>query len=1040
MSGISSGIGLLSGLPTQSIINQLIAIESRPLTLLQRRVQGVQIQRTAFADITARLLGLKSVTKRLDELSFFRASRATSSNESVLSAVAAEGASIGAFQFQVKSLVTNNQLIGRGFVDADRQPVGVGTLTLEIGNGRLDRSTTLDMLNGGDGVRRGTFEIADSSGATATIDISTALSVADVIDEINGATAVNVLARVEGDHLVVQDRAGGTRTLAISDLDGRHAAADLGIAQRDLDADGAITGNRIIFLVGESQISTLNDGNGVNIGKTNNDLLLTFGDRTFTIGLRGLLTSNTQLEVLNNGNGVRQGTFRITNRAGQSADIVIDETVRSVSDVLDRINGAGISVAATIGAVSGQFVITDGSTPPAGQDEVNFKIEDVSGQAATDLGILVDVDDDTITGNEIHRISTLGDIIRAINFSVDQNGTLNDVVVARISQTGRGIELENVSGGGEFTIEASPNAVESTAAENLGLIGTSVDGRFVSRDLLAGLNSVLVDSLRGGQGVELGQVLLRAADGSQAEVDLSGAASVQDVIDLVNAVTDTSKVSARLNDVGNGIIFVDESGATGTMRLKDISGGFIRDLFSLDGAVGALVESDAGTLNTGNTQLQYISRATRLENLNQGRGVATGSFLLTAANGQRLTINLTDRQETVSDVVNLINGLANAFSLDVEARINSQGDGIEIIDRSEGTGELSITAQNGSTTAKDLNIAGTGVAFTDEGGIARQRIDGSFEFRIEVDADDTLTDVQEKINALGIDLNANIVNDGSAIRPFHLVIGSEISGTRGQLHIDPGTTGLSFDTLVRAQDAVVFFGGAGAENPIVLTSSTNSLSNVLDDVTINLVGTSDEPVELSITQDVDAIVTDLQTFVSSYNAVLERMDQLTRFDADTNTRGDLFGDSTINIIRNRLRSVINARVSDAPDGLDRLAFVGIRSGSGGRLTFDDNKFRELFSANPQAVETLFTAEDDGIGTRLDAMLEDLTNSFDGVLARKDSGLEKREDLFNDRIESLQELLDRKRDRLERQFQGLESSLAVLQGAQNALASLAILSF
>ena len=222
----------------------------------------------------------------------------------------------------------------------------------------------------------------------------------------------------------------------------------------------------------------------------------------------------------------------------------------------------------------------------------------------------------------------------------------------------------------------------------------------------------------------------------------------------------------------------------------------------------------------------------------------------------------------------------------------------------------------------------------------------------------------------------------------------------------------------------------------MLTSSTNSLSDVLDDVTINLVGTSDEPVELSITQDVDAVVSDLQTFVSSYNAVLERMDQLTRFDADTNTRGDLFGDSTVSIIRNRLRSVTNARVRAAPDGLDRLTFVGIRSGSGGRLSFDDNKFRELFSANPQAVETLFTAEEEGVGARLDAMLEELTDSFDGILARKDSGLEKREELFNDRIDALQELLDRKRDRLERQFQGLESSLAGLQGAQSALASLA----
>ncbi|MEE9294035.1 MAG: flagellar cap protein FliD N-terminal domain-containing protein, partial [Phycisphaerae bacterium] len=194
MSGISSGVGLLSGLPIASIIDQLIAVQSRPLFLLQDRIDKVQAERTALAGLGARLLGLKSAVARFGKPELFRVSRATSNDEDVLTATAGEGAARGTFRFQVKSLVANHQLIGRGFVDTDRQPVGAGTLSFEIGHGRLDNATTLDVLNGGDGVRRGTIEITDSAGEKAAIDLSTALTVEDVLVEINSRTDIAVSA------------------------------------------------------------------------------------------------------------------------------------------------------------------------------------------------------------------------------------------------------------------------------------------------------------------------------------------------------------------------------------------------------------------------------------------------------------------------------------------------------------------------------------------------------------------------------------------------------------------------------------------------------------------------------------------------------------------------------------------------------------------------------------------------------------------------------------------------------------------------------
>ncbi len=67
ISGLSSGVGLISGLPTAQIIAQLMAIEARPLTLLQQQVTALQTQRGAYMDLSARLLALKSAVQRFDD-------------------------------------------------------------------------------------------------------------------------------------------------------------------------------------------------------------------------------------------------------------------------------------------------------------------------------------------------------------------------------------------------------------------------------------------------------------------------------------------------------------------------------------------------------------------------------------------------------------------------------------------------------------------------------------------------------------------------------------------------------------------------------------------------------------------------------------------------------------------------------------------------------------------------------------------------------------------------------------------------------------
>jgi len=79
MGTISSGVGLISGINYQELVSQLMQIESRPLRMLQERVETLQGERTAFISLSALILAVRNAASRFDETSLFRRAKAVSS-------------------------------------------------------------------------------------------------------------------------------------------------------------------------------------------------------------------------------------------------------------------------------------------------------------------------------------------------------------------------------------------------------------------------------------------------------------------------------------------------------------------------------------------------------------------------------------------------------------------------------------------------------------------------------------------------------------------------------------------------------------------------------------------------------------------------------------------------------------------------------------------------------------------------------------------------------------------------------------------------
>src|SRR5258707_14461592 len=98
MGTITSGIGLVSGIDTTSIISQLIALEQQPVTILQARYSTATAQKQAFTGLSTQLSSLQQIGQALELPQTFAASSTNSSDPNVLTATATAGAAVGSYQ------------------------------------------------------------------------------------------------------------------------------------------------------------------------------------------------------------------------------------------------------------------------------------------------------------------------------------------------------------------------------------------------------------------------------------------------------------------------------------------------------------------------------------------------------------------------------------------------------------------------------------------------------------------------------------------------------------------------------------------------------------------------------------------------------------------------------------------------------------------------------------------------------------------------------------------------------------------------------
>jgi flagellar hook-associated protein 2 len=232
------------------------------------------------------------------------------------------------------------------------------------------------------------------------------------------------------------------------------------------------------------------------------------------------------------------------------------------------------------------------------------------------------------------------------------------------------------------------------------------------------------------------------------------------------------------------------------------------------------------------------------------------------------------------------------------------------------------------------------------------------------DNDTTLASLASAINSAGIGVNANVITDSNGSR-LSLVSGT--SGAAGELAVSGSLAGASagaitFSSSQDGQDASLKVDG------VTITSSSNTVSNVIPGVTFQLLGSSPgTQIQVEITNDNTDIETAVGKFVSAYNAVINDINGQEKNDSSGNAE-PLFGNPTLALIQGQISGAL---FSGAASGtISNITQLGIGLNNDGTLTLNTDTLDSALNSNFSDV-TGFLQNSSSFGQTMAASLNNL---------------------------------------------------------------------
>lgn len=288
--------------------------------------------------------------------------------------------------------------------------------------------------------------------------------------------------------------------------------------------------------------------------------------------------------------------------------------------------------------------------------------------------------------------------------------------------------------------------------------------------------------------------------------------------------------------------------------------------------------------------------------------------------------------------------------------------------------------------------------------------DATRELNISISANASLNDIRDAINTANGGLSATIVNGTNGPQ---LVLTSLKEGTSNVMKLS-GLTGtdagsFNFDPLAPAVNTLseTAAGGRTASNAafelngIASTSSTNTVTGVLDGVTLNLTKTNvGTPTTVTVSQNTTSGLTSaLQAFVKAYNDSNSTMGGLGTYNATTKIAGALQGESSLRTAQGQVRSLLFGTAGDSTSAYQRLSDIGVSVAKDGTLSLDTTKLNAATTSDFTGVANLVAKVGDNFNNTLEGIVGttgSLVSATTGV-TRMIKDLTNRQNVLSDRL-------------------------------------------
>ncbi len=210
-----------------------------------------------------------------------------------------------------------------------------------------------------------------------------------------------------------------------------------------------------------------------------------------------------------------------------------------------------------------------------------------------------------------------------------------------------------------------------------------------------------------------------------------------------------------------------------------------------------------------------------------------------------------------------------------------------------------------------------------------------------------------------------------------------------------------------------------------VTRSTNTISDVIQGVTLNLAGTnaSGSTTRVTVANDHSAVKKHIHAFVDAYNKLNKSLDNL--------QSGALSNDNTPALVRNQLLNVLNTPASGVSSTYSYLAGIGVAIQKDGSMGIDSTQLNNALNTDPRGTARLFLNSTQGFATRLADMARQLAGPG-GLVSTETGAIQNDVSRVQDRIAGEQHNLDIKRHSLRKQYTALDSLMGTMKTTQSFL--------